>query len=495
LALKIHNTLTRQKEEFVPLSPPEVRIYVCGVTVYALSHIGHGRSAVVFDVIRRHLQFKGYQVRFVKNFTDVDDKIIKRARDEGVSPDEVARRYIQEYRKDMEALGVRPPDVEPKATDHVRQMIALIERLIANGFAYVVDGDVYFEVRRFPAYGRLSGKNLDELLVGARVEPDERKRDPRDFALWKAAKPDEPSWESPWGPGRPGWHIECSAMSMEHLGESFDIHGGGEDLIFPHHECEIAQSEAGTKKMFARYWIHNGFVNLGAEKMSKSLGNVLLIRNLLEHYHPDTLRLHLLGTHYRSPLDFQEMRLSDATRAGGRLRILVSRAFHLAGQAGAKMIEPSETELRESFIHDLLGAIVGDELRDEVLQCHTRFIEAMDDDFNTPQAFGALFDLSHVLNRYHEIGVQGERLQRFLEAVRILLVLGRTLGLLYRHVNPFEFSAMQRADIEPLIAAREEARKCRDWKRADEIRDQINALGVIVEDTPGGPRYKWKGAP
>jgi cysteinyl-tRNA synthetase len=284
VSLRIYNTLTRQKEPFTPLLPGEVGMYVCGVTPYDVSHIGHARSALVFDVVARYLRYRGYRVTFVKNFTDVEDKIIARAGQLGIPTEELAERYIAAYRRDMAALGVAPPDVEPKATAHVEpapgkpfRMISLIERLVAVGVAYAVDGDVYFEVSRFPAYGRLSGKNLENLLAGARVEVDERKRDPRDFALWKAAKPGEPSWASPWGPGRPGWHIECSAMSMEYLGESFDIHGGGEDLVFPHHECEIAQSEAATGQSFARVWMHNGFVNLGAEKMSKSLGNILTI--------------------------------------------------------------------------------------------------------------------------------------------------------------------------------------------------------------------------
>jgi len=315
VGLRIFNSLTRRKEEFTPLTPGEARMYVCGVTVYDISHIGHARSALVFDVIRRYLRVKGYRVQFVKNFTDVDDKIINRAAQEGVSSQEISERYIAEYRADMASLGVLPGDVEPKATEHIPQMIALIQRLIAKGLAYVVHGDVYFEVRRFPTYGRLSGKNLEDLLAGARVEVDDRKRDPRDFALWKSAKPGEPSWPSPWGAGRPGWHIECSAMSMQYLGESFDIHGGGEDLIFPHHECEIAQAEGASGKPFVRYWIHNGFVNFGDEKMSKSLGNTLTIRDLVARHDPEAMRLYLLGTHYRHPLEFGDERIGEAARA------------------------------------------------------------------------------------------------------------------------------------------------------------------------------------
>lgn len=468
--------------------------------MYDRSHIGHARSVIVFDVICRYLTFKGYRVTFVRNFTDIDDKIIASANREDVPASEIARRYIAEFRRDMEALGVLPPPSgivyhEPKATDFVLEMIALIERLVAKGFAYVVDGDVYFEIARFPSYGRLSGRNLDELLAGARVDVDERKRDPRDFALWKASKPGEPAWPSPWGPGRPGWHIECSIMSAHYLGESFDIHGGGADLIFPHHECEIAQSEADTGKPLARYWLHNGLVNLGAEKMSKSRGNILLIPKLLEHHDAEALRRYLLGTHYRRPLDFWEARIGDATRAIGTLRILVGGAFHVASKAGASLSEPADADLKPESIERILKVMEGDELRDQVEIAYTRFVEAMDDDFNTPEALGALSDLGHILNRYRSVSVERERLSRFLGGVRLLLVLGRVLGLLYRHVNPFEISAVQRAEVEPLIIEREEARKRRDWKRADEIRGQIDALGFVVEDTATGTRIKWKGTP
>jgi cysteinyl-tRNA synthetase len=318
MATRVFNTLTRGKEDLAPLHAGEIRMYVCGVTVYDLSHIGHGRSGIVFDVMRRYLKHRGHAVRFVKNFTDIDDKIIRKANQEGVSAQEISERYIEAYRTDMASLGVAPADIEPKATEHVPQMIALIERLIVKGVAYPVEGDVYFEVRRFPGYGKLSGKNLEELQAGARVEVDERKRDPMDFALWKATKPGEPSWKSPWGQGRPGWHIECSAMAMQYLGEVLDVHGGGEDLIFPHHENEIAQSEAATGKPFSRYWLHNGFVNLSAEKMSKSLGNTLTIKDLVRRHDPEALRLYLLGTHYRHPLEFGDERIVEASRAWRR---------------------------------------------------------------------------------------------------------------------------------------------------------------------------------
>ncbi|MGH7386642.1 MAG: cysteine--tRNA ligase, partial [Candidatus Rokuibacteriota bacterium] len=320
MAPRVFNTLARRKEDLAPVHPGEVRMYVCGVTPYDLSHIGHGRSGIAFDVMRRYLQYRGYAVKLVKNFTDIDDKIIRKANQEGVSAREVSERYIEEYRADMASLGIAPADVEPKATEHVPQMVALIERLIAKGVAYPVEGDVYFEVRRFPGYGKLSGKNLEELRAGARVEVDERKRDPMDFALWKATKPGEPSWKSPWGQGRPGWHIECSAMAMQYLGERLDVHGGGEDLVFPHHENEIAQTEAETGKPFSRYWLHNGLVNLAAEKMSKSLGNTLTIKDLVRRHDPEALRLYLLGTHYRHPLEFADERVVEAGRALARLR-------------------------------------------------------------------------------------------------------------------------------------------------------------------------------
>ncbi|HWN17162.1 MAG TPA: cysteine--tRNA ligase, partial [Candidatus Dormibacteraeota bacterium] len=369
MALRAFNTLSRRKEDLAPGRGGEMRIYVCGVTVWDASHIGHGRSAIVFDVIRRYIRHRGYAVKFVRNFTDIDDKIIRRANQEGVSAQEISERYIAEYRADLASLGVLPADVEPKATDHIPQMITLIERLIRQGVAYPVEGDVYFEVRRFPGYGKLSGKNLEELQAGARVEVDERKRDPLDFALWKATKPGEPSWKSPWGDGRPGWHIECSAMAMQYLGETLDVHGGGEDLIFPHHENEIAQSEAATGKPFVRQWMHNGFVNLAAEKMSKSLGNTLTIRDLVRRHDPEALRLYLLGTHYRHPLEFADERIDEAGRALARLRSLKEEAERIATR-GTPAPGPD-------------GGLF-----DQVAAQRARFEAAMDDDFNTPQALG-----------------------------------------------------------------------------------------------------------
>jgi cysteinyl-tRNA synthetase len=462
--MKVFNTMTRSKEDLVPLVPGAIGMYSCGVTVYDLSHVGHARMLVVFDVISRYLRFAGYRVTFVRNFTDIDDKIIRRATAEGVPARAIAERYIAAFREDVAALGALPPEAEPKATDHVAEMIALVDKLVAGGHAYVVDGDVYFEVRRFPAYGKLSGKNLEDLLAGARVEVDERKRDPRDFALWKSAKPGEPSWPSPWGPGRPGWHIECSAMSMKYLGESFDVHGGGEDLIFPHHECEVAQSEAVTHKPFARYWLHNGFVNIGKEKMSKSLGNTLTIRDILKRHDAEALRLWILGTHYRHLLEWSEDRVEEAARALARLSRLVDDAAALGEAPGP-----------------LPAAFAG---------FAGRFTAAMDDDFNTPQALGALFDFARALSEHRDRGLTTPAARaEFAAGVAELVRLARTLGLLQRAGS----AGGPPADVERLVAERAQARARRDWKRSDELRSEIQRRGWAVEDTAGGPRLTRSG--
>ena len=372
--LSIYNTLTGKKEPFQSLQPKTVRMYVCGVTVYDYCHIGHARSALVFDVIRRYLEFSGYQVEFVKNFTDVDDKIIKRANEQGVSCDTITAKYIQAYYEDMGRLGIHQASIEPKATEHMTDIIHLTETLVKKGLAYQVDGDVYFEVAKYSAYGRLSKRRLDDMQAGARVDVDERKRHPMDFALWKSSKPGEPSWDSPWGPGRPGWHIECSAMSMKHLGETFDIHGGGMDLIFPHHENEIAQSCGATGKEFARYWVHNGFVQINQEKMSKSLGNFFTIREIFEKSKwpeaetGEMLRYFLLGTHYRSPLDF-----SDQEHRGSQ-------------ECGEWVLRFCSQRLNES--EDRATADKG--LMEVIERCRVAFREAMDDDFNTSVAIAAL---------------------------------------------------------------------------------------------------------
>ena len=480
MGLRIYNTLTRQKDAFVPLVPGQVSLYVCGITPYDVSHIGHARSALVFDVVARYLGHAGYRVTFVKNYTDVDDKIIARANQLKVPIAELTERYIQAYEADMARLGVRAPTQAPRATAYIPEMVALIERLVAGGMAYAVDGDVYFEVARFPTYGRLSGKNLDELLAGARVDVNERKHDPRDFALWKAAKPGEPSWPSPWGAGRPGWHIECSAMAMKLLGETIDVHGGGEDLIFPHHSCEIAQSEGATGKPFARYWLHNGFVNLGAEKMSKSLGNTLTIEALLTRHDPEALRLYLLQTHYRNPVEFSEEGVAGMRRPLERFRELVDQASDIVPTAPED--SPDSTLLTE------------------VATLRKRFDGAMEDDFNTPQAIAALNQLATVIAEERKRVQAGARAGHdFVQSVGVLIDLGKVLGLSmegHHSVRAQVFEPERQAHIADLVKERDEARRRRDWARADALRAELDALGVALEDAPTGTKWKRKsGAP
>ena len=478
MSLRIYNTLTRQKEPFVPLVPGQVTLYVCGITPYDVSHIGHARSALVFDVVVRYLRFRhpDDKLMFVKNYTDVDDKIIARANQLGIAIGDLADRYIQSYEADMAKLGILAPDIAPRATGHVTEMVELIARLVATGVAYVVDGDVYFEVMRFPTYGRLSGKNLDELLAGARVDVNERKRDPRDFALWKAAKPGEPSWPSPWGAGRPGWHIECSAMAMKYLGETLDLHGGGEDLIFPHHSCEIAQSEAATGKPFARVWVHNGFVNLGAEKMSKSLGNTLTVEALLKRHDPEALRLYFLQTHYRNPVEFSDEGVAGIRRPLERFRELVD-------MAGALVPAAPENAPDGAFL-----AQVG--------MLRERFEAAMDDDFNTPQAIASLNQLATALGEERKrVQVQKRTGSDFVKGVDVLITLGKVLGLSMVGQQSHRaqvFEPEHHARIDELVEARSAARRERNWARADALRAELDALGVLVEDTPAGPKWKLK---
>ncbi|HEX2769405.1 MAG TPA: cysteine--tRNA ligase, partial [Geobacteraceae bacterium] len=390
MPLRVYNTLTAGKEEFVPLRPGKVGMYVCGVTVYDYSHIGHARANVVFDVICRYLRFLGYDVTYVRNYTDIDDKIINRANSEGVPFNEITERFIREFDHDMAELGLELPTFQPKATEHVADIIALVNSLIDKGHAYAAGGDVYFCVEKFATYLKLSRRNLEEMQAGARIEVGEKKRHPMDFALWKEAKPGEPFWESPWGKGRPGWHIECSAMSIRYLGETFDIHGGGKDLIFPHHENEIAQSEAATGHPFVRYWLHNGFVNINAEKMSKSLGNFFTIREVLERYDSEVLRFFLISAHYRSPLDFSDQNLTEAE--SGMERIYgalagIDAVLAIGEEAPGAGINPDHLNVAERELLDKSDALP------------ERFTEAMDDDFNTAQALGHIFDLVRCINR------------------------------------------------------------------------------------------------
>jgi cysteinyl-tRNA synthetase len=465
VGLVVYNTLTRQKEEFEPLTPGKVLMYVCGPTVYAPSHIGHARHAVVWDTVRRYLEYAGFQVTYVVNVTDVDDKIINRANSEGVDWREITARYIPEYLDDMASLRVQRPTYQPRATEHITDMIAAIGELVQKGFAYVVEGSVYFSVARFGAYGKLSGRTLDDETI-ARVEPDERKRSPVDFALWKAAKEGEPAWDSPWGPGRPGWHIECSVMSAKYLGTPFDIHGGGEDLIFPHHENEIAQAEALTGNTFVRYWLHNGFITVSKEKMSKSIGNVESLRDVLRRYMPSTLRFFFLTAHYRSPIEYATDRLSEA--AGGLDRIyncLEALDRRLAAPAGA-----SE------------AAAGTDDIVKKADDARVAFEKAMDDDFNTAGALGAVFDLVSAANTSLKAGTGGAGLGETATVLRELLMV---LGLPTERERPAA-GELEEKLLELLVGVRGEARKAKQFAIADHVRDELKALGVEIEDVPGG---------
>jgi cysteinyl-tRNA synthetase len=472
MALQIYNTLTRRKEGFEPLQPGKVRMYVCGPTVYDLCHIGHARSVVVFDVIFRYLVRSGFDVTYVRNFTDVDDKIIKRAAELGEDPAALAQRFIVAFYEDMDALYVRRATVEPRVTEHIADIIRVVSTLIDKGMAYVVEGDVYFAVERFPDYGKLSGRRLADMQAGARVEVDTRKRNPFDFALWKAAKPGEPQWDSPWGPGRPGWHIECSAMSLEHLGRSFDIHGGGQDLIFPHHENEIAQSEGAFDSPYARYWIHNGFVNIDQEKMSKSLGNFLTIRDVLKSHHPEIVRLFLLTHHYRNPIDYSAQNMEEASAALDKIYGLLAR---IESQGGAL---PREQVPR--------GAL------------WQQFCDALDDDFNSARGLAAIFEAVRRLNRALDDGSDGKALAAGYGDIRAA---GEVLGL-FNHPAAEYFQArrqkglvgqsMDPEAIQALVDARTAARRNREFARADEIRLQLEALKVVLEDRPEGTVWKIK---
>ena len=447
--MRISNTMTGAKTEFQPLGDV-VRMYVCGVTPYNHAHIGHAMSYIIFDVIRRYLLYRGYDVRYVQNFTDIDDKIIDRAAQEGIPPAELTARYSQSFIEDMAALNVTPADAYPRATEEVPKIIELVEGLIEKGYAYPAAGSVYFRVRKMADYGKLSHRNLDDMRAGARVEVDQEKADPMDFVLWKASKPGEPAWPSPWGEGRPGWHIECSAMSLKYLGEQIDIHGGGADLIFPHHENEIAQSECFTGRVpFVKYWLHNGLLQLGADKMSKSQGEMVTIKEALARFSADALRVLVLSTHYRSPLLYTEANLEAAARAADRL----TRAAN-----------------RESGGGDALDAA----------PYRGKFIAAMDDDFNSALALGTLFDLARQVNQAADGGGAVSAAQ---ETLRELA--GVVLGLRLTAAE-----AEGDAEIDALVVERQQCRKDKDFARADEIRDQLTELGIAVEDTPQGPVWR-----
>ncbi|HUJ16491.1 MAG TPA: cysteine--tRNA ligase [Nitrospirota bacterium] len=490
--IKLYNTLSGKKEEFVPIVDGKVAMYACGVTVYDYSHLGHARGAVIFDLVQRYFRRKGFDVKYVRNFTDIDDKIINRAKEEGVSAADIAKKYIDAYQEDMKRLGVGRADVEPKATEHIREMIEVVEGLVRKGHAYVVDGDVYFRVTSFPEYGKLSKRNIEDLKAGARVEIDERKADPLDFALWKSSKPGEPAWDSPWGPGRPGWHIECSAMGFKLLGETFDIHAGGKDLIFPHHENEIAQSEAFSGKKFVNYWIHNGFVNINQEKMSKSLGNFFTIRDILDQYDAEIVRLFLLSTHYRSPIDFSDSNLKDA-RAG------LDR-FYTMKEGMLKFLEGRKHPASKP--EDLVEA-ADRPLYEKIKNLPKAFEEAMDDDFNTAFAIGLIYDLVRDVNK-----LLAELNEKNQDAASALLFeasasfdnVSKTLGIFLRQPGEW-FSEGRLTDskitlpverIEELIHLRNEARARKDWAEADHIRKMLDDGGVEIFDRADGTVWKPK---
>ncbi|WP_163195614.1 cysteine--tRNA ligase [Clostridium thermarum] len=462
--MKIYNTLKRTKEEFVPLKEGEVSMYVCGPTVYNLFHIGNARTFIVFDTIRRYLEYRGYKVKFVQNFTDIDDKMIKRANEETTTVKELGDRYISEYYKDADGLNIKRATVNPRATQFIDEIIAFVQDLIEKGYAYEVDGDVYFSTKKFNEYGKLSGQNLEDLQAGARIDVDDRKKDPMDFAVWKKQKPGEPAWESPWGLGRPGWHIECSCMADKLLGKTIDIHAGGTDLIFPHHENEIAQSECRNNTEFARYWMHAAFINVNNQKMSKSLNNFFTVREILERYDSDVVRFFMLSGHYRTQMNFS-IELLDSARSS------VERLYNTIGNLERLLEEVKLDELQEKekgFVETLIS------YRD-------KYIEKMDDDFNTADAISVIFDLIRDIN----INISAESSKTIIEkSLAIIRELGSPLGILQKSTK-----VTLEEEVEKLIEERQKARKEKNWALADKIRDDLKARGIVLEDTPQGVRW------
>lgn len=464
MTIRIFNTATRAKEDFAPQNPDLVTMYNCGPTVYDYFHVGNARNFVVVDAIRRHLRHRGYNVKFVQNFTDIDDKIIKRAQENGEPWDQLAERFTEAYFRNADALGVERADVHPKATEHIPQQIAIVEKLMEKGLAYEKNGDVYYRVREFKSYGALSGKNIDDLLEGARVEVGDAKEDPLDFSLWKAAKPGEPSWDSPWGKGRPGWHLECSAMSMEHLGETIDIHSGGVDLVFPHHENERAQSCGCTGKPFVRYWMHNGFLTIDKQKMSKSLGNFFTIDQVLEHYEPAVVRFYLLSAHYRHPLDYSDGALEEAKSAVHRIREAIQTAEKVLGLSSTTDVTTDAAErLRASFD------------------------EAMDDDFNTQRAMGTIFEAVSHLNELRQKAGSDAALKAEAGAmVSLIRELLRRLGLEELMFQESQDAGLTDGLVELLIETRKKAKEAKQYQLADYVRDELGKLGIRLQDHPGG---------
>ena len=463
--MKIYNTMTRQKEELVPVHEGEMRIYACGPTVYNFFHIGNARPFIIFDTLRRYLTHKGLKVTFVQNFTDIDDKLIRRAEEEKTTVEEIADRYIEEYFKDADSLGVLRADVHPRATRHVGEIIKIISRLIKNGYAYEAQGDVYFDTQAYPGYGKLSGQNLEDREAGARIEVDDIKKNPMDFALWKAQKPGEPAWKSPWGMGRPGWHIECSAMSMKYLGETFDIHCGGVDLIFPHHENEIAQSEGATGKPFAKYWMHNGHINVDNRKMSKSLGNFFTVREIAAEYDLESVRMFMLSAQYRSPINFSRDLIEQAKASLERLYTARNNALFLLESAPDRAMSPEE----EAFAARGKEAIA-------------HFDEAMDDDLNTADALGAIFDWARDMNA--TLGTGSPSKAAIEAGLNALGEMTGVLGILTKKLDTTPENVLE------LVAARQAAKKEKRFADADRIRGEVLALGYVIEDTPTGPKVR-----
>ncbi len=466
MTIKVYNTLTRQKEEFKPIKEGQVSIYICGPTTYNYIHLGNARPIVVFDTVRRYFAYCGYKVTFVQNFTDVDDKIINRAAEEGIEAKAVAEKYIAAFFEDVAALNVQKADMYPKVTQHLPEIIAFVQKLIDKGAAYEAGGDVYFSVRNFKDYGKLSGKDIEELQAGARVQVGEIKKDPLDFALWKAAKPNEPSWPSPWGLGRPGWHIECSAMSCKYLGETFDIHGGGSDLVFPHHENEIAQSEAANGVPFVNYWLHNGFITVNSEKMSKSLGNFFLLRDILAKFPGDVVRFYLLSTHYKSPLDFDDEKLAVAAKGLERIRNAMGLLAEAQKKGGGTDAEKSKA------------------LADAAKKARHAFEEAMNDDFNTALAIAVIFDFCHEMNPT----LAGAEMASLAFAQKLFDDVDGVLGMLKTKTK--ENDNLSEELMEIIIALRQKAREAKNWSTADSIRDSLKAINIVLEDTPEGVRWK-----
>jgi len=463
--MRIYNTLNRQKEEFIPIIPGKVKMYVCGPTVYNFFHIGNGRTFIVFDTIRRYLEYRGYKVTFIQNFTDIDDKMINKANDEGVTVKELGDKYIKEYYQDADALQIERATVNPRATEYIEDIIEFIEELIEAGFAYEVDGDVYYSTKKFEGYGKLAGQNLEDLQAGARISVDERKKDPMDFAVWKSQKPSEPAWESPWGFGRPGWHIECSCMAKKLLGDTIDIHAGGMDLKFPHHENEIAQSEAVTGKPFAHYWIHSAFVNVDNKKMSKSLNNFFTAREILEEYDADVVRFLMLSGHYRIQINFTKELLDSAKASIERLYNCINNLENLKEEVNEKTMDDEEQDYLKSL----------DKYRE-------RFIEKMDDDFNTADAISVLFDLTKDINNNINISSSVELCEKSEVLIREL---GNPLGILQ-----IQIKKDLEAEIQELIDKRQQARKDKDFALSDKIRDDLKNRNIVLEDTPQGVRWK-----